>query len=263
MPPKPIPKSYRDHRNVSARPLQNPDALRTHSEAILKKSGGLSKTESINCLLLFDNKKLIYRAGCFKVSGMNATETVPKNMNLRLNRIQAVSRIIRLIILGILIFAVGYYLIGFLPFMTSWSSLAFTLPAQIVLWIWYWKLAKLFHFYEGGLIFAPQAIRCIKMLGYLCIINWVVIYGSQAWTRHVPPSHVPPPPAPHLEQLPHGVIVQVVKSTAIEPFFKMGFFSFTIGTINFGLLLAGIGIVIIAWIMDEGRKIQEEQELTV
>jgi hypothetical protein len=44
----------------------------------------------------------------------------------------------------------------------------------------------------------------------------------------------------------------------------MGFFSFDFGTgVDFGLLLAGIVIVLVAWIMDEGRKIQEEQELTV
>jgi hypothetical protein len=44
----------------------------------------------------------------------------------------------------------------------------------------------------------------------------------------------------------------------------MGFFSFDFGTgIDFGLFLAGVVIVLIAWIMDEGRKIQEEQELTV
>jgi hypothetical protein len=43
----------------------------------------------------------------------------------------------------------------------------------------------------------------------------------------------------------------------------MGFFSFAIYGINIGLLLAGIIIVIIAWVMDEGRKIQEEQALTV
>ena len=45
--------------------------------------------------------------------------------------------------------------------------------------------------------------------------------------------------------------------------FRMSFFSFLIGPINFGLLLAGTIIIFIAWIMDEGRKIQEEQELTV
>jgi hypothetical protein len=44
----------------------------------------------------------------------------------------------------------------------------------------------------------------------------------------------------------------------------MGFFTFDFGTgIDFGPLLAGAVIILIAWIMDEGRKIQEEQELTV
>jgi uncharacterized membrane protein YGL010W len=33
--------------------------------------------------------------------------------------------------------------------------------------------------------------------------------------------------------------------------------------ITFGQLVVGLLIYIIAWIMDEGRKIQEEQQLTV
>ncbi|MEI9863261.1 MAG: DUF2975 domain-containing protein [Limisphaerales bacterium] len=33
--------------------------------------------------------------------------------------------------------------------------------------------------------------------------------------------------------------------------------------ITFGQLVLGLLIILIAWIMDEGRKIQEEQELTV
>jgi hypothetical protein len=59
--------------------------------------------------------------------------------------------------------------------------------------------------------------------------------------------------------LPLGVKVVV---TSVKTH-SLGFFSFNIGGINFGMLLAGIIIVLIAWIMDEGRKIQEEQELTV
>ena len=46
--------------------------------------------------------------------------------------------------------------------------------------------------------------------------------------------------------------------------YRMGFFTFNFGTaIDFGPLLAGAVIILIAWIMDEGRKIQEEQALTV
>jgi hypothetical protein len=59
--------------------------------------------------------------------------------------------------------------------------------------------------------------------------------------------------------LPSGV--KVVTTTVKAHSF--GFFSFNIAGVNFGMLLAGIIIVLIAWIMDEGRKIQEEQELTV
>jgi hypothetical protein len=33
--------------------------------------------------------------------------------------------------------------------------------------------------------------------------------------------------------------------------------------LSVGPVLAGLMIIFIAWIMDEGRKIQEEQELTV
>ena len=46
--------------------------------------------------------------------------------------------------------------------------------------------------------------------------------------------------------------------------YRLGFFSFDFGTvIDFGVLLGGLIVVLIAWIMDEGRKIQEEQALTV
>ena len=44
----------------------------------------------------------------------------------------------------------------------------------------------------------------------------------------------------------------------------IGFFSFDFGTgIDFGTLFVGASVILAAWIMDEGRKIQEEQELTV
>jgi hypothetical protein len=52
-------------------------------------------------------------------------------------------------------------------------------------------------------------------------------------------------------------------SQIVESNLHMGFFTFSYGFINLGYLLAGTIIILIAWIMDEGRKIQEEQELTV
>jgi hypothetical protein len=44
----------------------------------------------------------------------------------------------------------------------------------------------------------------------------------------------------------------------------IGFFAFDFGLgVDFGMPLGAAIIILIAWIMDEGRKIQEEQELTV
>lgn len=192
---------------------------------------------------------------------MNATEMTSKSVNPRLKRIKTVSRIVRMVILGCFSFTIGYFLWHqvLMASLRAWldasakerwdglGHMAIMVAMETLLCFWYWKLAKLFQFYERGLIFANETIRCIKTLGLLCIINWVfAVVGHYL-------SYLGPTPISSA-----GVTIKYVPSS-----FSMGFFSFSINYINFGMLLAGIVIVIIAWIMDEGRKIQEEQELTV
>lgn len=181
---------------------------------------------------------------------MNANGITPK-VNFRLNRIKVVSRIVQVIIFCILVFTIWILLRGVLSLFRErdigliWREiLAYT--STIVLCFWYWELAQLFRLFARGLIFAAQTIRCLKILGLLCVIGWVVRVSTQIAFQNysLPPFH----PSP-------GVKVAV---------YHIGFFSFDFGTgIDFGLLLAGIVIVLVAWIMDEGRKIQEEQALTV
>jgi len=192
---------------------------------------------------------------------MNANEIAPKT-NLRMNRIRTVSRIAKIVMLGLLIFTLYFpirtYIFQILS--PSFKRGGFSLPdvlttiSQIILWVWYWKLFQLFKLYERGLIFSAQTIRCIKILGVLCAVGWALMTLLQILPHPLPSSQIiqtHPPEAAVIE----GVIVSS---------YRMGFFSFDFGTgINFGLLFAGIVIVLIAWIMDEGRKIQEEQELTV
>jgi len=123
---------------------------------------------------------------------------------------------------------------------------------QLVTAFWFWKLGRLFRFYEQGFIFAPATIRCIKLLGVVCIIGWALgTVSSFLAHQNVSPVLANPPP---------GAKVVSVSSHV----HYMGFFSFDFGTgVNFGPFVIGIIIVLIAWIMEEGRKIQEEQELTV
>ena len=187
---------------------------------------------------------------------MNANEISPKT-NARLQRIKTISRIVRYVVLGFFVVSIGFILVcllcsfdrpSYLPVPTIGNTVV-GLSLDIVLCFWYWNLAKLFWFYERGLIFVAEAIRCIKTLGLLCVIGCLLKSALHILGQLFPPT----PPS----TLPPGVTVRAITSYGFD------FFSFTIAGINVGLLLAGIIIVIIAWIMDEGRKIQEEQELTV
>ncbi len=199
------------------------------------------------------------------------------NSLARLNRIKVVSRVARFVILGFLLFT-GWMLVRTLVFtpMLQWFNGAVPSPWSaepgrwtvcskllsfgfaIALCVWYWKLAQLFGFYERGLIFGGKTIRCIKMLGLVIAAGWLMETASQlSWLMETA-SHL----LPHDQLLPGTPLPAGV--SAVTHTFRMSFFSFDLGAgIDFGPPLAGLVIIVIAWIMDEGRKIQEEQELTV
>ena len=184
---------------------------------------------------------------------MNANE-ISSKASVRLRRIKIVSRRFRECVRAWLAIIIGQlcpymYLPLFhkkAPYSYSIRTLMIYFLMIVLTGFWYGKLAQLFHFYERGLIFHPATIRCIKILGYFCVINWIFIFAHK-WLEHSAVHH--PPPLP-------GVVV-------VESTLNFGFFTFSFAGINLGMLLAGMVIVVIAWIMDEGRKIQEEQELTV
>jgi hypothetical protein len=195
---------------------------------------------------------------------MNANQAAAAG-NARLQQIRNVSRAAKWLVLLFLAF-----MIGFMVLMTSqplfallrangqksqthsfsdgfavWRALVL-FGYQLVLCAWYWKLSRLFNCYEQGKIFAAETISCIKVLGALFVLGGSLM---AVWRSLPVPPTLPPP---------GGVTVVMSHKYA------MGFFKFDFGTgIDFGLLLAGALIILIAWIMDEGRKIKEEQELTV
>ncbi len=203
---------------------------------------------------------------------MNATEISPK-ANARLNRIKIVSRIVRIPMLAMFLYLILFGIVQVEQTGSGLFQLLAVLSTGVPIYvrslaligglienpgiaiisaIWFWKLAKLFHFYERGLIFASETVRCIKFLGFLCATQWIleVIHHFLFVYYLFPLSQSTPPP-------------KVAANIRDASFNSTPFFSLPIWNINFGTLLAGIVIVLIAWIMDEGRKIQEEQELTV
>jgi hypothetical protein len=210
---------------------------------------------------------------------MNANEISPK-ANARMNRIRIVSRIFRIPTLAMFIFlclmlivkikhtapmyfqlladlstGVPIYVrpLDLISDLIQGSGITEGPVLTIILIIWYWKLASLFRLYEHGLIFASETVRCIKILGLLCAAQWMLGTIHQfLFNYHLLPSL--------RSTLPPEVAVKLKEETFRA---YLGIFPFPIWGINFGLLLAGILIILIAWIMDEGRKIQEEQELMV
>ena len=191
------------------------------------------------------------------------TNDISPKAGPRLNRIKKVSRIAKFIVFCFFVFTIWFQLwvISGLFRQRDFDILTreiLMVVSQGVVCIWYWELARLFHFYERGLIFAAETIRCIKFLGLLCAVGWMFKLVMHLLVRQQPLAAIRS--MADIKALSPGITVKGVLVTH----YQMGFFSFDFGTgIDFGLLFAGIIIVLIAWIMDEGRKIQEEQVLTV
>ncbi len=215
-----------------------------------------------------NNKKILTLADhSFNVVSILMKEFTSK-INPRLKQIRIVSQIAKYISLGFLIWSIGFSFYSISPSLTQVSAIKFnewrTLPAWLftfVLWFWYWKLSRLFYFYERGLIFAADSIRCIKTLGLLWVIGWMLLIPMN-YLLH-PTSTVQSTPVASSGSTPSEKKPRVISVHYLGTF-RMGFFSFNFGTnFDFGRLLEGATIILIAWIMEEGRKLQEEQELTV
>lgn len=97
-------------------------------------------------------------------------------------------------------------------------------------------LVRLFSLYEKAEIFTKSTVKCISRLGRLLI--WLFVAGiveqplmSIALTLHNMPGH---------------------------RMIRLG-----LGSDDIVVLLIGVVVMLIAWVMDEGRVLYEEQQLTV
>ncbi len=111
----------------------------------------------------------------------------------------------------------------------KWLYPIFCLSASALLWRYIWFFYKLFNNVESGIFFGRDNVRCIRGIGLWLVIMPILGICFEAskiiWATDVPVNIDP-------SNLPND-------------------------------LLKGFFVIFIAWVMDEGRKIQEEQELTV
>jgi Protein of unknown function (DUF2975) len=188
-------------------------------------------------LSFFDKKDLTNGIDWFISCAMNANEISPK-ANVRMNRIQKVSGIFRTIFLTIALVSCAVAGFSLIPLLTLHDTHKFTFilsaGVEFACAACAWFCYKLFNLYSQGDLFTPQAVGYIRRIGYTYFLMAVISFFVQIVTEKI--AFIP---KPHHVEL-SGLLMQFAIS-------------------SFPAFL----IIFVAWIMDEGRKIQEEQELTV
>lgn len=176
---------------------------------------------------------------------MDANDISPK-ANARLEQIQNRSRIFkRTFLTAIIVFGI-FGIISVVAMMSLGKGhpdvMQILLPGlKYVGWaVTSWFAYRLFSAYAGGDLFAPVVVQRIRWLG-ICIVLVGVGNGGVAFLATLLAAYQAAVP------LAFSLMVSLMV-VCLQVFFN---------------LVPGLAIIFIAKVMDEGRKIQEEQALTV
>lgn len=177
-------------------------------------------------------------------TNVNANKISPK-ANPRMNRIQKVSKCVRLFLqygipLTIIAVMVLEYLVvahkitlpkpahpsnaGSDSVTSAGAFQLWSILSLVVYLFWYRTALKLFSFFEKGILFTAETVRCIQILGGIYFARFLVQLGLY--------------------------------------FFAPSQDNHWLGT-GLSDLFTSFLIIFIGWLIDEARKIREEQELTV
>lgn len=207
--------------------------------------------------MFFDNKYLNNGIDWFIHCAMNVNEITQK-VNARLNRIRIVSRILKVLLL--LYFIILLTSVYFPPFLhkspdglfwtTVWGTYAtlWDMPlitklilglAGVLILAAALACYQLLSLYEKGIIFSARNVRLLGRIGYLAMsYQLLAVVGSRlisAWNGWI-------------DSFPFRPILILVDIGQL---------------LSSPLVIGGLFLIVVSRIMDEGRKIREEQELTV
>ena len=129
------------------------------------------------------------------------------------------------------------------PWMIAWTpqlkllGCSADLIGHLPLWLGFFVLKFIFSNYRNGAVFIEANVRYYQYLGWLFLINAIVI-------------------KPIFDAL--MILVVTLHNPPGQRMLSIGF-----GTTNVQDILWGGFVMIIAWVMLEANRLQEEQELTV
>lgn len=116
-----------------------------------------------------------------------------------------------------------------------YGILVSSLPLSVYLFVLY-ALIKLFRLYEQGEIFSLNNVRYIRQVGYALLVSQALQPFYQFIMGVVLTMHNP-----------KGQRVAII----------------TLDQTNVGILLTGFMVILISWMMAEGCRLREEQQLTI
>lgn len=181
------------------------------------------------------------------------------------SKIQKMSKSLKWIAAGLMIALpvvdVGYWILGgfgsspifqfdFIPAMTAaeipplsqvpplfkfYGFLATLIPVGIAL-VAINALRKLFELYERFEIFSANCV------GYIRVVGWMILAGQLTYPIYCG-------------------LMSLVLTFSNPPGHRM--ITVAIGLTQLGLIILGSSILLISWIMEEGKKLQEEHEATI
>lgn len=109
------------------------------------------------------------------------------------------------------------------------------IPIAVILYAVF-TLVQLFRLYENGIVFSMLNVKYYRRLGYL-ILFWVLALFFYT---------------------PIASLVVSINNPPGERFITLGF-----ELLNVLTLITGSLVVLVSWVMDEARKLEDEQTLTV
>jgi hypothetical protein len=127
-------------------------------------------------------------------------------------------------------------IVGTLPIANLAGGFAASMVTTIIVMYVLYQIVRLFGFYAQGKVFDRENVACFRFIGW-SIIVWEIA----------------------------DFLLDIALGPILTYHLGEGKRTLVIGVDNqdFYVLLAGFSVLTIAWVMDEARKIKEEQELFV
>ncbi|MDA0751604.1 MAG: DUF2975 domain-containing protein [Verrucomicrobia bacterium] len=131
--------------------------------------------------------------------------------------------------------------------------LALNTASSLLLCWWYWLVARLFKLCETGMVFSESSLSLLQKIGKLFLFFAAFGLFNQILSHFIMGSTVPALPGPELAE---SLAVHVT-------YIGFGMFGLQFNGINLEPIAVALMIFIAIGVIDEGRKVREEQELTV